>query len=40
MPSDEEVTQRAGSLRSMPGLTAADFMALLPHVEHALGAYL
>jgi hypothetical protein len=40
MPSYEEVTQRAGSLRSMTGLTAAEFMALLPHVEHALVVYL
>jgi Helix-turn-helix of DDE superfamily endonuclease len=36
MPSDEEVTQRAGSLRSMTGLTAAEFLALLPHFEHAV----
>jgi hypothetical protein len=40
MPSYEEVTQRAGSLRSMTGLTEAEFMALLPHFEHALVAYL
>ncbi len=40
MPSYEEVTQRAGSLRSMTGLTEAEFTALLPHFEHALGAYL
>jgi Helix-turn-helix of DDE superfamily endonuclease len=40
MPSYEEVTQRAGSLRSMTGLTAAEFMTLLPHFEHALVAYL
>jgi len=40
MPSDEEVTQRAGSLGSMTGLTEAAFTALLPHVEHALVAYL
>ena len=38
MPSDEEVTQRAGSLRSMTGVTEAEFMALLPHVEQAFGA--
>jgi Helix-turn-helix of DDE superfamily endonuclease len=35
MPSYEEVTQRAGSLRSMTGLTEAEFMALLPHFEQA-----
>jgi hypothetical protein len=35
MPSYEEVTQRAGSLRSMTGLTAAECMALLPHCEQA-----
>jgi len=40
MPSYEEVTQRAGSLRSMTGLTAAEFMALLPHFEHALVVYM
>jgi hypothetical protein len=38
MPSDEEVTQRVGSLRSMTGLTDVEFMALLPHVEPALVA--
>ena len=38
MPSDEEVTQRAGSLRSMTGLTAAECMVLLPHVEQAVVA--
>jgi hypothetical protein len=38
MPSDEEVTQRAGSLRSMSGLTAAEFMVLLPHFEQAFVA--
>jgi hypothetical protein len=40
MPSDEEVTQRAGSLRAMTGLTAQEFTALLPLFEDALGAYL
>jgi hypothetical protein len=39
MPSDEEVTQRAGSLRAMTGLTAPEFTALLPHFEQALEAY-
>jgi hypothetical protein len=38
MPSDEEVTQRAGSLRAMTGLTAPEFTALLPHFEHAFVA--
>jgi hypothetical protein len=38
MPSDEEVTQRAGSLRSMTGLTEAEFMVLLPHFEQAFVA--
>jgi hypothetical protein len=36
MPSDEEVTPRAGSLRSMTGLTEAECTALLPHFECAL----
>ena len=40
MPSDEDVTPRAGSLRSMTGLTAAECMALLPHVEQALVVHL
>jgi Helix-turn-helix of DDE superfamily endonuclease len=40
MPSDEEVTQRASSLRSMTGLTEAECMALLPHFEQALVVYL
>src|SRR6266545_5017753 len=40
MPSDEEVTQRAGSLRSMTGLTEAEFMALLPHFEQAFVVYM
>jgi hypothetical protein len=40
MPRYEEVTQRAGSLRAMTGLTEREFTALLPHVEHALAAYL
>jgi Helix-turn-helix of DDE superfamily endonuclease len=35
MPSYEEVTRRAGSLRSMTGLTEAEFMALLLHFEQA-----
>jgi hypothetical protein len=40
MPSDEDVTQRAGSLRAMTGLTEVEFTALLPHFERALAAYL
>jgi truncated hemoglobin YjbI len=40
MPSDEDVTQRAGSLQAMTGLTKQEFEALLPHFEHALVAYL
>jgi len=40
MPSYEEVTQRAGSLKAMTGLTAQEFTALLPLFEHALAAYL
>jgi hypothetical protein len=39
MPRYEEVTQRAGSLRAMTGLTQPEFTALLPHFEHALLAY-
>jgi Helix-turn-helix of DDE superfamily endonuclease len=35
MPSYEEVTQRAGSLQALPGLTDAEFQALLPHFEQA-----
>jgi Helix-turn-helix of DDE superfamily endonuclease len=40
MASYEEVTQRAGSLRSMTGLTEAEFQALLPHVEQAFVTYM
>ena len=40
MPSYDEVTQRAGSLRSLTGLTAAEFQALLPHFEQAFMTYL
>jgi hypothetical protein len=36
MPSDEEVTPRVGSLRSMTGLTEAECTALLPTFEPAL----
>lgn len=40
MPSDEEVTQRAGSLRAMTGITRQEFTALLPPFEHAFLAYM
>src|SRR5882724_5805255 len=40
MPSYEEVTQRAGSLRAMTRLTPQEFTALLPHFEHAFLAYM
>jgi hypothetical protein len=40
MPSYEEVVQRAGSLRSLTGLTAVEFEALLPHFERALISYM
>lgn len=40
MPSYEEVTQRAGSLRSLTGLAEAEFQALLPHFEQALVTYM
>ena len=40
MPSDEDVTPRAGSLRAMTGLTEAEFTALRPHFARALAASL
>jgi hypothetical protein len=40
MPRYEEVTQRAGSLRSLTGLTEAEFQALLPHFEQAFVTYM
>jgi hypothetical protein len=40
MPSYEEVTQRAGSLRAMTGLTEQEFAALLPPFEPAWLAYM
>jgi len=40
MPSYEEVTRRAGSLRALTGLTEAEFQALLPHFEQALVTYM
>jgi hypothetical protein len=38
MPSYEEVTQRAGSLRAMTGVTEEAFQGLFPPFEHALVA--
>jgi Helix-turn-helix of DDE superfamily endonuclease len=40
MPSYEEVTQRAGSLWALTGLTATAFQALLPHFEQAFETYM
>ena len=40
MPLYEEVTQRAGSLRSLTGLTAMEVQALLPYFEQAFEAYM
>jgi hypothetical protein len=40
MPSYEEVTQRAGSLRAMTGFTQQEFTAFLPHFEQAFLAYM
>jgi hypothetical protein len=40
MPSDEAVTPRAGSVRSMTGFTAQEFEALLPPFEQAVVAYM
>jgi hypothetical protein len=40
MPSYEEVTQRARSLRSVTGVTDKAFQALLPHFEQAFEAYM
>jgi hypothetical protein len=40
MPSYDEVTQRAGSLRALTGLTEAEFQALLPHFEQAFVTYM
>jgi Helix-turn-helix of DDE superfamily endonuclease len=40
MPSYEEVTQRAGSLRSLTGLTEAEFQALLLPFEQAFVTYM
>ena len=40
MPRYEEVTQRAGSLGALTGLTNAEFEALLPHFEQAFVTYM
>jgi hypothetical protein len=40
MPSYEEITQRAGSLRAMTGLTEQEFQGLLPPFEHAFVTYM
>ena len=40
MPSDEEVTQRAGSFLAMTGVTEQEFTVLLPHFEQALVTYM
>src|SRR5262247_2763524 len=40
MPSSEEATQRAGSLRALTGLTDAEFQALLPHFEQAFVSHM
>ena len=40
MPSYEEVTQRARSLRSVTRVTEKEFQALLPHFAHAFEAYM
>jgi hypothetical protein len=40
MPRYEEVTQRAGSLQALSGLTDVEFQALLPHFEQALVTYM
>ena len=40
MPSYEDVTQRAGSLRAMTGLSETEFEALLPHFEQACEMYM
>ena len=38
MPSDEEVTERAGSLCAMTGLTETECQAILAHFEQAFQA--
>jgi hypothetical protein len=39
MPSYAEVSQRAGSLRSLTGLPEPEFHAVLPHFEQSLVTY-
>jgi hypothetical protein len=40
MPRYAEVTQRAGILQALTGLTDTEFQALLPHVEQAFVTYM
>jgi len=40
MPRYEEVTQRAGSLQALTGLTEAEFQVLLPYFEQAFVTYM
>jgi hypothetical protein len=40
MPRYAEVTQRAGSLQALTGLTEAEFQTLLPHFEQAFVTYM
>jgi Helix-turn-helix of DDE superfamily endonuclease len=40
MPRYEEVTQRAGSLQALSGLTDVEFQALLPHFAQAFVTYM
>ena len=40
MPRDAEVTQRAESLRLLPGLTEAECQALPPHFEQAFETFM
>jgi hypothetical protein len=40
MPRYGEVTQRAGSLQALTGLTEAEFQALLPYFEQAFVTYM
>jgi hypothetical protein len=35
MPSDEDVTRRAGNVLAMTGLTEQEFTAPMPHFEPA-----
>jgi hypothetical protein len=40
MPSDEEVTQYAGSVRAMTGFMEEEFLGVLPPFEHAFAPYM